>query len=162
VITYFPLRDILHNRDVTGRISKWAVELGALNIDFAPRKAIKTQALTDFMAEWIKIKQPALDAFLDHWKMYFDGSLKLDGAGASSFSYSQKENNSNMYSRYCSKQQTMKQSMKHSSMDCESRLLLESNGYLSMAIQLWSSIKSTKIMTAPKTTWTPIASKYEN
>ena len=27
VITDFPLGDILHNRDATGRISKWAVEL---------------------------------------------------------------------------------------------------------------------------------------
>jgi hypothetical protein len=36
VITDFPLGDILRNRDTTGRISKWAVELGALNIDFSP------------------------------------------------------------------------------------------------------------------------------
>jgi hypothetical protein len=50
VITDFPLGDILHNRDATGRISKWTVELGALNIDFASRKAIKSQALADFMA----------------------------------------------------------------------------------------------------------------
>jgi hypothetical protein len=30
-----------------------------------------------------------------------------------------------------------------------------------MAIQLWSSIKSTKTRTAPKTTWTPIVLKYK-
>jgi hypothetical protein len=48
VITYFPLRDILRNRDATWCISKWAVELRALNIDFSPRKAIKSQALVDF------------------------------------------------------------------------------------------------------------------
>jgi hypothetical protein len=52
VITDFPLADILHNQDATGRISKWAVELGALSIDFKPRTAIKSQALVDFMAEW--------------------------------------------------------------------------------------------------------------
>jgi hypothetical protein len=34
VSTDFPLADILHNQDATGRISKWAVELGALSIDF--------------------------------------------------------------------------------------------------------------------------------
>jgi hypothetical protein len=34
VITDFPLVDILHNQDATGCISKWAVELGALSIDF--------------------------------------------------------------------------------------------------------------------------------
>jgi hypothetical protein len=56
VITDFPLRDILCNKDATGCISKWAVELGALNIDFSPRKAIKSQALVDFVAEWTEIQ----------------------------------------------------------------------------------------------------------
>jgi hypothetical protein len=40
---------------MTRRISKWAVELEALNIDFAPWKAIKSQALTDFVAAWTEI-----------------------------------------------------------------------------------------------------------
>jgi hypothetical protein len=34
VVTDYPLGDILRNQDATGRISKWVVELGALNIDF--------------------------------------------------------------------------------------------------------------------------------
>jgi hypothetical protein len=51
-VTDFPLVDILHNRDATGRISKWAVELGALSLDFKPRTAIKSQALVDFIVEW--------------------------------------------------------------------------------------------------------------
>jgi hypothetical protein len=55
VVTDFPLGDILHNRDATGRISKWAIELGALNIDFTLRKAIKSQALADFVTEWTEI-----------------------------------------------------------------------------------------------------------
>jgi type IV secretory pathway VirB6-like protein len=50
VVTDYPLGDILRNQDATGRISKWAVELGTLNIDFKPRTAIKSQALVDFMA----------------------------------------------------------------------------------------------------------------
>jgi hypothetical protein len=52
VVTDYPLGDILRNQDATGRISKWEVELGALNIDFKPCTAIKSQALVDFMAEW--------------------------------------------------------------------------------------------------------------
>jgi hypothetical protein len=52
VVPDFPLGDILRNRDVTGCISKWAVELGALNIDFSPQKAIKSQTLANFVAEW--------------------------------------------------------------------------------------------------------------
>jgi hypothetical protein len=51
VVTDYPLGDILQNQDATGRISKWAVELGALNIDFKPRTAIKSQALVDFMVK---------------------------------------------------------------------------------------------------------------
>ena len=66
MVTDFPLGDIIHNRDATGRISKWAVELGALNIDFTPRKAIKSQALADFVAEWTEIQQPMSNAILDH------------------------------------------------------------------------------------------------
>ena len=66
VVTDFPLGDILHNRDATGHVSKWAVELGALNIDFTPRKAIKSQALTDFVAEWAEIQQPMSNTILDH------------------------------------------------------------------------------------------------
>jgi hypothetical protein len=42
VVIDFPLRDILHNCDATRRISKWAVELRALNIKFTPCKAIKS------------------------------------------------------------------------------------------------------------------------
>jgi hypothetical protein len=42
------------------------MELEALNFDFSPRNAIKSQALADFVAEWTEIQQPAPDAFLDH------------------------------------------------------------------------------------------------
>jgi hypothetical protein len=45
VFTNYPLGDILRNQDATGRISKWAVELGALTIDFKPQTTIKSQAV---------------------------------------------------------------------------------------------------------------------
>jgi hypothetical protein len=51
VVTDYPLADILRNQDATGRISKWAVELDTLTIDFKPRTTIKSQALVEFMAE---------------------------------------------------------------------------------------------------------------
>ena len=82
VVTDFPLSDILHNRDATGRISEWAVELGTLSLDFKPRTAIKSQALVDFMAEWQENQVPTPTERPEHWVMYFDGSLKLEGAGA--------------------------------------------------------------------------------
>ena len=82
VVTDVPLGDILHNRDATGRISKWAVELGALELKFMPRTAIKSQALVDFLAEWRENQVPTPPSISDHWTMYFDGSLKLGGGGA--------------------------------------------------------------------------------
>jgi dsDNA-binding SOS-regulon protein len=82
IVTDYPLGDILRNQDATGRISKWAVKLGALNIDFKPRTAIKSQALVDFMAEWRENQLPTPTERPEHWVMYFDGSLKLEGAGA--------------------------------------------------------------------------------
>jgi hypothetical protein len=82
MITDFLLADILHIQDATGRISKWTVQLGALSIDFKPRTAIKSQALVDFMAEWRENQIPTPVDKPEHWTMYFDGSLKLDGGGA--------------------------------------------------------------------------------
>jgi hypothetical protein len=82
VIPDFSLADILHNQDATGHISKWAVELRALSIDFKLRTAIKSQALVNFMAEWRENQIPTPVDKLEHWTMYFDGSLKLDGGGA--------------------------------------------------------------------------------
>jgi hypothetical protein len=82
VITDYPLSDILRNQDATGRISKWVVELSAFNIDFKPCTAIKSQALVDFMAEWWENQLPTPTELPEHWMMYFDGSLKLEGTGA--------------------------------------------------------------------------------
>jgi ribonuclease HI len=82
VVTDYPLSDILRNQDATGRISKWAVKLGALNIDFKPRTTIKSQALVNFMAEWRENQLPTPTERQEHWVMYFDGPLNLEGAGA--------------------------------------------------------------------------------
>ncbi|WP_248789472.1 hypothetical protein, partial [Escherichia coli] len=37
--------------DHSGRLSKWCIELGEYDITYEPRKAIKAQALADFIAE---------------------------------------------------------------------------------------------------------------
>jgi hypothetical protein len=71
----------LWNQDAIGRISKWAVELSTLNIDFKPRTAIKSQALVNFMVEWREKQLPTPTKRPEHWVKYFDYSLKLEGAG---------------------------------------------------------------------------------
>jgi hypothetical protein len=80
MVTDYPLGDILRNQDATGRISKWVVELGAINIDFKPHTTIKSQALVNFMAEWRENQLPTPTERPEHWVMYFDGSLKLEGS----------------------------------------------------------------------------------
>src|SRR5438105_9731100 len=41
VVTNFPIGDILHNQDATGRIEKWVVELGSFELNFKPWTPIK-------------------------------------------------------------------------------------------------------------------------
>ena len=65
VVTSYPLGDIIHNRDVIGRISKWALELMGHDIRYTPRTAIKSRALMDFIAEWTEVQLPTLDVTLE-------------------------------------------------------------------------------------------------
>jgi ribonuclease HI len=50
-------------------------------ISFAPRKAIKSQVLADFVAEWVDTQLPAAPIQSELWTMFFDGSLTKTGAG---------------------------------------------------------------------------------
>jgi hypothetical protein len=47
-----PLKDIMRNREATGRIGKWDVELKEFSIDYVHRSSIQSQALVDFIADW--------------------------------------------------------------------------------------------------------------
>ncbi|XP_071676894.1 uncharacterized protein [Lolium perenne] len=82
VVASTPLADIIRNRDATGRIAKWAVELGVHNITYESRHTIKSQALADFLVDWEEAQQPGSQADLKHWTLHFDGSKNLEGAGA--------------------------------------------------------------------------------
>jgi ribonuclease HI len=82
VVSSFPLGEIVQCQEASGRIAKWAVELMGETISFAPRKAIKSQVLADFLAEWVDTQLPTAPIQLELWTMYFDGSLIKTGAGA--------------------------------------------------------------------------------
>lgn len=79
----FPLRNILHNQEVTGRIAKWAVEIKEFDFHFTTQTVMKSHVLADFVAEWTNTKnQPQVSPVPDdHWKLYFDGSHGLKGSG---------------------------------------------------------------------------------
>jgi ribonuclease HI len=58
------------------------VEIMGETISFAPRKAIKSQVLADFVAEWVDTQLPAAPIQPELWTMFFDGSLMKTGVGA--------------------------------------------------------------------------------
>ena len=51
-------------------------------LTFAPRKAIKSQVLADFVAEWTDTQLPPAQIQMECWTLYFDGSLMKTRAGA--------------------------------------------------------------------------------
>ena len=58
---------------------KWALKLMGQGILYAPRTAIKSQALADFMAEWTEVQMPPAAVDQEYWTMYFNGSLMRKG-----------------------------------------------------------------------------------
>jgi hypothetical protein len=82
VVSSFPLGEIIQSREALGRIAKWVVELMGETLSFAPRKAIKSQILADFLAAWTDTQLPAAPIQPELWTMYFDGSLMKTRAGA--------------------------------------------------------------------------------
>jgi hypothetical protein len=78
-----PLARVLQSREATGRITQWIVKIGQYDVESIPSWAIKSQALTDFIAEWTDSGLPGINELPDHWVIYFDGSYTLKGAGAS-------------------------------------------------------------------------------
>jgi ribonuclease HI/transposase InsO family protein len=82
VVSSFPLGEIIQCREASGRIAKWAVEIMGETISFTPQKAIKSQVLADFVAEWVDTQLPAAPIQPELWIMFFNGSLMKTGAGA--------------------------------------------------------------------------------
>jgi hypothetical protein len=78
----WPLARVLQSRKAIERIAQWVVEIGQYDIEFIPRRVIKSQALADFIAECLNSGLRASMNYPDHWVMYFDGSYTLKGAGA--------------------------------------------------------------------------------
>jgi ribonuclease HI len=53
-----------------------------MNITYEKRKAIKSQVLPDFTAEWLELQSTGPPDLSSVWTMYFDGSKRVQDAGA--------------------------------------------------------------------------------
>ena len=96
VLTDQPLRNIMHSPKASGRLIKWAVELGKFDIKYKPRTAIKAQALADFLVEctinnqevggqeqeMIEESKKDKEEPKEYWLLFFDGASKTNGSGA--------------------------------------------------------------------------------
>jgi hypothetical protein len=77
------LKDIMRNREATGRIGKWAVELNEFSIDYVHRSSIQSKALADFIADWTPgAQEEKANKDAKAWTMFCDGSGGTFGAGA--------------------------------------------------------------------------------
>ena len=51
VVSEAPLSEIINNKDATGRVAKWAINLTAHGFEYDKRTAIKSQVLADFLVD---------------------------------------------------------------------------------------------------------------
>ncbi|KAK0576232.1 hypothetical protein LWI29_013980 [Acer saccharum] len=88
VYTDCPLKLILQKPEVSGRLTKWAVELSEYDIRYTQKTAIKGQAVSDFIAEFTEPDAEVRRAMEDEqttkfqWKLHVDGSSNTHGSGA--------------------------------------------------------------------------------
>jgi len=76
-----PLKNVLQWLDASRRLLKWAVELSQYDLIFEVRRAIKAQALANFLAESISAPADASSP-PPSWNLYVEGSSTKDGSGA--------------------------------------------------------------------------------
>ncbi|GJS15298.1 reverse transcriptase domain-containing protein [Tanacetum coccineum] len=87
IITDKPIKHLLSNPEVTGRLLKWRFELEEHDIQYRPRTSVKGQIPADFIVE-----RPEDDAsntpmeereeLPNPWVLFTDGSSCIDGFGA--------------------------------------------------------------------------------
>jgi hypothetical protein len=78
-----PLKDIMRNREATGRVGKWAAELNEFTIDYVHRSSIQSQALANFIADWTPgAHEEGTNKDTEAWTVFCDGSWGTFGAGA--------------------------------------------------------------------------------
>ena len=85
VPTEYPMKQVLHKPETSGRLIKWAIEPSEFDIRYKPKTAIKGQVLADFVMEFASA-EPARDAQaatdLSIWKLSVDGASNAQGSGA--------------------------------------------------------------------------------
>ena len=81
----YPMKQVLHKPETSGRLMKWAIELSEFDIIYKPKTVIKGQVLADFFMEFTSA-EPAKDVQTTNdlciWKLSIDGASNAQGSGA--------------------------------------------------------------------------------
>jgi ribonuclease HI len=73
----------MRNREATGRVGKWAAKLNEFTIDYVHRSSIQSQALADFITDWMPgAHEEGTSKDTEAWTVFCDGSWGTFGAGA--------------------------------------------------------------------------------
>ena len=86
VPTEYPMKQILHKPETSGRLIKWAIERNEFDIRYKPRKTIKGQVLSDFIMEFTTAelaRATQLTPDLPIRRLFVDGAANAQGSGAS-------------------------------------------------------------------------------
>ncbi|XP_022023482.1 uncharacterized protein LOC110923705 [Helianthus annuus] len=78
------IQHVLRRPEVSGRMEKWAIELGAFNITFRTKGPLKGQVIADFLVEMPeeKVVEETKKAPDKPWTLYTDGASSSEGSGA--------------------------------------------------------------------------------
>lgn len=82
VVCAAPISEIFGNKDASGRVAKWAIELAPYTPQYERRDAIKSQALADFLVDWAEMQYEPPLPDSNYWRLHFDGSKMKNGLGA--------------------------------------------------------------------------------
>ncbi|XP_059663785.1 uncharacterized protein LOC132309497 [Cornus florida] len=81
VLTNYPIRGILSKPDLSGRITKWAIELSSFDITYEPKVSHNGQTVADFLLEYEDTPEE-LEPPEPQWEIQVDGSSNQTSVGA--------------------------------------------------------------------------------
>ena len=85
VPTEYPMKQILHKPETSGRLIKWAIELSEFDIRYKPRTAVTWQILVDFIMEFAPVESTEatqLAPDLPIWRLSVDEAANAQGSSA--------------------------------------------------------------------------------
>ena len=83
--TEYPMKQVLHKPETSGRLMKWAIELSKFDIKYKPKTTVKGQVLVDFVMEFTSVElaeATQLTSGLPIWRLSVDGAANAQGSGA--------------------------------------------------------------------------------